>query len=219
MKCANCGSKVKKGTKFCNNCGAEIVVEETQNEKNENSVNGLSKKMILIGVAIVVGVALIASVVTGIVVKNIDRNTMKNGKVTLKKLEKKLNNTKVELNEKEQRLKEVNAQVKGQEKKIKPLKDIYDKSLAPGEYKVGSDLEPGIYHFKYKLKKKDAWGGDYIYVTHAGSKGKEETLGGTKYDFREEGSDDGEEVSIKLVSGDSVLVETDMGGAFEPAKN
>ena len=218
MKCTKCGSKVKKGMKFCNNCGAEVVIEETPKESTVKITSGLSKKMIIIGVAVVVGVAVIAAVVTGIVVKNIDRNTMKTGKVTLGKLEKRLNNTKEELTEKEQRLKEVKAQVKGQEKKIKPLKDIYDRSLAPGEYKVGSDLEPGIYHFKYKLKKKDAWGGDYIYITHAGSKGTEETLGGTKYDFRVEGSDNGQDVSVKFVSGDSVHVENDMGGAFEPAK-
>ena len=85
MKCTNCGSKVKKGTKFCNNCGAEIVVEEGAKDNAMKITKGLSTKMILIGVAIVVVAAVIAAVVTGIVVKNIDRNTMKNGEVTLTK--------------------------------------------------------------------------------------------------------------------------------------
>ena len=217
MKCANCGSKVKKGTKFCNNCGAEIVVEETQNEKNENSVNGLSKKMILIGVAIVVGVALIASVITGIIVKNIDRNTMKNGEITLSKLEKELDKTSSKLEKNKSELASVNEQLKSQKKKIKPIKDIYDKSLASGEYEVGTDLEPGIYHFVYKTKEKDGWG-DYIYVTHKGSKGTEETLGGTKYDFRVEAKDNGQAVSLKLVAGDKVFLDGEMDGTFEAAK-
>lgn len=217
MKCTNCGSKVKKGTKFCNNCGAEIIIEETINEKTESSANGLSKKMIIIGIAIVIGVALIASVVTGIIVKNIDRNTMKNGKITLSKLEKELNKTSSELEKNKSELASVNEQLKTQKKKIKPIKDIYDKSLASGEYEVGTDLEPGIYHFVYKTKEKDGWG-DYIYVTHKGSKGTEKTLGGTKFDFRAEGKENGQAVSLKLVAGDKVFLDGEMEGSFEAAK-
>ena len=217
MKCSNCGSSVKKGNKFCNNCGAEIVVEETAKNNSAKITKSLSTKMILIGVAIVVVVAVIAAVVTGIVVKNIDRNTMKNGEVTLSKLEKELNKTNSELSKNKSELASVNEQLKNQKKKIKPLKEIYDKSLASGEYEVGTDLEPGIYHFVYKTNEKDGWG-DYIYVTHKGSKGTEETLGGTKYDFRVEGAKNGDTVSLKLVAGDKVFLDGEMDGTFEAAK-
>lgn len=217
MKCTNCGSKVKKGTKFCNNCGAEIVIEETAKDNTMKTIKSLSTKMIIIGVAIVVVVAIIAAVVTGIIVKNVDRKTMKNGKVTLTKLEKELDKTNSELKKNKDELASVNEQLKTQKKKVKPLKEIYDKSLASGEYEVGTDLEPGIYHFVYKTNKKDGWG-DYIYVTHKGSKGSNETLGGTKYDFRAEGEKNGDSVSLKLVAGDKVFLDGEMDGTFEAAK-
>ena len=154
----------------------------------------------------------------GIAVHTIDRNTLSNGTETLGELTDKIAVAEDTLAEKQEKLNEIEAAIEGQKKKVKPLKEIYDKSLAPGDYVVGEDLEAGIYHFTYKLGSKDDWGGDYIYVIHEGSKGKDKTLGGTRFDFRVQGSDNGEQVSIKLTYGDKVHVETNMGGHWKPGK-
>ncbi|XHB95869.1 hypothetical protein AAFF39_03405 [Lactococcus garvieae] len=66
---------------------------------------------------------------------------------------------------------------------MKPLPNIKNQTLVQGDYTVGQDLEAGVYTFTYR-------GGDYggyIYVTYPNSKGTEQTLGGTKFDYRVQG--------------------------------
>ncbi len=61
MKCSNCGSELKEGEKFCQNCGVEIILQNEKdlmsNSNNENNGNvnsqNKSKKLIIILVIIV----------------------------------------------------------------------------------------------------------------------------------------------------------------------
>lgn len=192
-------------------------MENSKDEKIKNKF--FDKKTIMMGSVWIV-LIIVAVVATMLITKSIDRKIMTNGQITLGTLEKKVekaqntldtNNEKIKVQKSQ--LEMINEQIKVQEKKVKPLKQISNVTLAVGEYTVGQDLEPGIYTFKYKLKK-DAWGGDYIYVTHKGSEGTEETLGGTKFDMRVEGKNNNEKVSIKLVAGDKVYVDGSSGGTF-----
>ena len=238
MKCNKCGAEISGEGSFCSECGAPITNEVPETEQADSLSNqhteppqqpvsepsvqetrqpvtqNPDKKKLIIFIA----AAIAAMVIAAIIVHVIDRNALSNGSETLGELNDKLAATEETLSERESKLAEIEAAIEAQEKKVKPLKDIYSKSLAPGDYTVGEDLEAGIYHFTYNLGSKDDWGGDYIYVIHKGSKGKEKTLGGTKFDFRVEGSDDGEQVSIKLTYVDKVHVDNSMGGQWNPGK-
>lgn len=187
--------------------------------------NKLGKKWIIIGIVACICLMFLSATASGIIVKNVDKKTMRNGSVTLAKLEKNLSSTRDKISEEKSKLKKsqtelkrVNEQIKCQKKKVKPPKEIYDKSLATGTYVVGEDMEAGIYHFTYKLKSKDDGGwGDYIYVLHKGSSGENETIGGTKFDFRVEAENDNEAVMLKVDYGDKVFLESDHGN-FVPGK-
>lgn len=44
MFCSECGTKNQDGAKFCENCGAELEVEETASPKKENASKGVKKE-------------------------------------------------------------------------------------------------------------------------------------------------------------------------------
>lgn len=199
-------------TENCKNPEAAAVSLPVQLEKQKS--RGIKAK---IPVIITAAAGVVLALAVGISVRTIDGKTMTEGGAKLEDLRNELASVSAELKASESRLESVNAQIESQSKKIKPLENIYDASLAAGTYTVGTDLAPGIYHFTYKLKNSDDSWGDYIYVTYANSEGQDETLGGTKFDYRVEADSDGEQVAIKLDSGSKVVVEGNYG-LWNPGK-
>lgn len=201
MKCEKCGKELPEGVQTCPDC----------NKKNGHL------PMILVAVGGFV-LAVIVGVVVGVLVRNADAKTMSDGAVTLGELRQEIQSASAELQEAkagvadaEKQLSALELRIQEQEKKVKPLEDYYDYSLAPGTYRVGVDLNPGIYHFTYLWKTDEESWGDYIYVKYAGSEGTEETYGGISFDYRIGAENNGEQVSLKLDSGSTVYVEGDYG--------
>ena len=92
------------------------------------------------------------------------------------------------------------------------------KELSAGTYTVGEDIKDGKYLLKYitTMSKSDYWGNDYLYVTRSGSKGTNETLGGTKFDERfgsveYRAAKKGKSFYVNLKSGDKITVNSDFG--------
>ncbi|MGI6212098.1 MAG: hypothetical protein ACOYJJ_05925 [Anaerovoracaceae bacterium] len=90
--------------------------------------------------------------------------------------------------------------------------------LPAGKYVIGEDFEEGGYYFTYKTKlsKDDYWGTDYLWILNDGSKGSQETLGGTKYDdryggFEYQDAKKGKKVYVKLKDGDTLTVDSEEG--------
>ena len=208
IKCSECGKELSDKAKICPDCGAPVsegipTIDYIKKSRKKSQSN---LPLLLMAVA---GIAL--AVITGISVRIIDGNTLTTGETKLASLRSELTSVSSELSSSKSELSKIKAQIESQSKKIEPLKDIYDASLAAGTYTVGTDLAPGIYHFIYTLKDPDDTWGDYIYVVFADSKGAEETLGGTKFDYRTEADSDGEQVSIKLDVGSKVTVTAEYG--------
>ena len=210
IKCPECGKDVSDKADSCLYCGTPIA--NKQLDKYEHfytpSFEEKSSKLPVIITAIV---GIFIAVAVGITVRVIDGKTMSTGETKLAEMRNELASVSSELRSSKTQLASIKSQIEAQNKKIEPPKDIYDVSLAAGTYTVGTDLAPGIYHFTYKLKNPDDDWGDYLYVTYAGSEGTEETLGGTKFDFRVEAEEDGEQVSVKLDSGSKLVVSTEYG--------
>lgn len=246
-KCPNCGKEIDEDAAFCEFCGEKLDDRNDRNEKNalldiddsikqsEPSILETRKKSVLKGLkkpaessgrkkiytliaGLVIG-AVAGSLISGISVRQYDNYTLTTGTTTLEKLVDEIDSSKSQLKQNKAELKQVNLQLESQKKKIKPLKNFYV-PLAAGTYRAGTDIEPGIYHFTYRVQDDDAWGGDYIYVTHQGSKGTDKTLGGTSFDERVEGTKvkGGKQVSIKITAGDKVQVDTGMGGTWDAGK-
>ena len=90
--------------------------------------------------------------------------------------------------------------------------------LAEGKYTIGEDLDAGKYRLEYKTKesKSKYWSNDYFYITRSGSKGSQETMGGTKYDERfgdvkYKYAKDGAYFYVNLKDGDKINVEASHG--------
>lgn len=209
IKCPECSKEISDKAVNCPNCGAAVntensisaAVNKSGNEKVQGKLFPLS-----VGVA---GVVL--AIVVGVSVRIIDGKTLSTGETKLSSLRSELSSVSSELTSAKSQLASINSQIESQSKKIKPLEDVYDVSLAAGTYTVGTDLAPGIYHFTYNLKDPDDDWGDYIYVIFADSEGKDETLGGTKFDYRTQADTDGEQVSIKLDAGSKITVTSEYG--------
>ena len=87
-----------------------------------------------------------------------------------------------------------------------------------GRYIVGEDIPAGKYLFVYKtnLSDLDYMGFDYLWVTYAGSEGKNETFGGDFYDDRVgsvqyKDACAGKSFYFNLHEGDSLLVDSEYG--------
>ncbi|MGI6737367.1 MAG: hypothetical protein ACOX41_08665 [Anaerovoracaceae bacterium] len=96
--------------------------------------------------------------------------------------------------------------------------EVQNKDLPGGTYVVGEDLSAGKYYITYKTEKseEDYWGLDYFWITREGSKGREETLDGTKYDERVGGFDyteakKGKKSYVNLKDGDKITVDAEEG--------
>lgn len=214
VKCTECGKELSDKAKLCPNCGTPINEETPITSVPEKCEKKSHNKLLLILLTVV---CVVLTVITGITVRIIDGKTLTTGEVKLSSLRNELSSVSTKLSTSKAELSKIKAQIESQKKKIKPVKDIYNVSLAAGTYTVGTDLEPGIYHFTYNLKDpEDTWG-DYIYVTFANSEGSDKTLGGTKFDYRTEADIDGEQVSIKLDAGSKVTVEAEYGN-WDPGK-
>lgn len=213
IKCPECGREVSDKAVKCPECGTPLASKQPDEYDYFHMPPRTAKpsKLPIILTAIA-GIILAAAV--GISVRVIDGKTMMTGETKLAQLRSELASISSELNASKSQLDSIKAQIESQSKKIEPLKDIYDASLAAGTYTVGTDLAPGIYHFTYTLKNPDDDWGDYLYVTYAGSEGTEETLGGTKFDFRVEAEEDGEQVSIKLDQGSKLVVSAEYGNWY-----
>lgn len=214
VKCSECGKELSDKAHICPNCGAPINDGKPNADNNKPAGNNFRSKLPLLLTAVA---GIVLAVITGITVRTIDGNTLTAGETKLASLRSDLSSVSSELSSAKSELSKIEAQIESQRKKVEPLKDIYDASLAAGTYTVGTDLAPGIYHFTYTLKNPDDFWGDYLYVTYAGSDGTEETLGGTKFDFRVEAEDDGEQVAVKLDSGSKLSVTTEYGN-WNPAQ-
>lgn len=90
-------------------------------------------------------------------------------------------------------------------------------SLPGGRYVVGEDLPAGKYLFTYQTTmESDYWTNDYLWITYAGSEGKNETWGGDHYDDRV-GSVKYEEALVgksfyfNLHDGDMLRVDSEFG--------
>ena len=214
IQCSECGKEISEKAASCPNCGAAVNAEKpTVSYVNKSDRKSRSKLPVII--MAVAGIVL--AVIAGVAVRIIDGKTLMTGETKLSNLRSELASVSAELSSSKAELSKIEAQIESQSKKIEPLKDIYDASLAAGTYTVGTDLAPGIYHFTYNLKDPDDTWGDYIYVTFANSEGAEETLGGTKFDFRTEADSDGEQVAIKLDAGSKITVESEYG-LWNPGK-
>lgn len=222
--CSECGKEISDKAASCPNCGAAVsagysstpappVVVGYIKKKKKSKKSGSKLPVILMAIA-----GIILAVISAVAVRIIDGNTLITGDTKLSELRSELESVSAQLTSSKAELEKVRKQVESQSKKIKPLSDIYDASLAAGTYTVGTDLEPGIYHFTYKLRDPDEDWGDYLYVINAGSDGAEETLGGTKFDYRIGAENDGEEISIKLDAGSKVTVTSEYG-MWKPGKH
>lgn len=96
--------------------------------------------------------------------------------------------------------------------------EVKNEELPGGTYLVGEDIAAGKYKITYKteMSEEDYWGNDYFWITRAGSEGKEETLGGTKYDERFGGfeygaASQGKTSFVNLKDGDTIVVDSDEG--------
>ena len=96
--------------------------------------------------------------------------------------------------------------------------EVKNEELPGGTYLVGEDIAAGKYKITYKteMSEDDYWGNDYFWITRAGSEGKEETLGGTKYDERFGGfeygaASQGKTSFVNLKEGDTIVVDSDEG--------
>ena len=90
--------------------------------------------------------------------------------------------------------------------------------LPEGKYTIGDDLDAGKYRLEYTTKesKSSYWSNDYFYITRSGSKGTQETMGGTKYDERfgsvkYKYAKDGAYFYVNLKDGDKIVVESSHG--------
>ena len=207
IKCNECGKEIPANANLCPYCGTAVPQEVAKKPSSEMKPKISAKRLVITTGA--AGILLAAAV--GIGVRVTDNKIMSNGGTQLSQLRSELSMVTADLNTAQQKLNEVNSQIEAQSKKITPLEEIYNASFAAGKYNVGTDIKPGVYHFIYKVKNSARAYGDYIYVLNPGSQGSNETLGGTKYDFRVEGQNDNDVVSVKLDSGAVVEVQSNYG--------
>lgn len=92
------------------------------------------------------------------------------------------------------------------------------RDLPSGTYIIGEDLPAGKYMLEYttSLSEDDYWQNDYVYITYAGSEGKDETLGGTKFDDRfgsveYEDAVEGKSFYANFNDGDTIRVNSEFG--------
>lgn len=221
MKCKKCGVEIKEGMKFCPECGEKVDPVKTsitpppepEAVMNQDKTKNLFKDkkniiIVVLAIIIVCGIVYMAGSAG-----NKDHSNNSSGTITEKetkkedkeKSENNENNTSKENN--------VSSNV------TKNYKNITGGSLSAGTYTVGHDLEPGIYDFVYttNMSEDDYWGNDYLWITRSGSEGKNETLGGDKFDDRygafdySLASSGSAKCHVTLNEGDTVKVDSEDG--------
>ena len=190
--CPNCGTKTTN--KFCSNCGQDMSkVKETEIEKvtteavkPTTSTKAKSEKTKNI---LIIALAVIVVVLVAAMIINMS---------SLPGI--------------------IADEETGEVEEDIALTQNQGKTLPGGKYTVGEDISAGKYFLEYKtnLSEDDYWSNDYFWVLRSGSKGANETLGGTKYDDRV-GAVDFEEAKkgktffLNLKDGDVVTVDSNNG--------
>ncbi|MQQ80261.1 zinc-ribbon domain-containing protein [Lactococcus lactis] len=224
--CENCGTKNKTNSEFCSKCGTKLP---EQSKIENNDINNKSNSNMKI-IYIISGLLIIISGITGSVIakKLTHANnlkmvnslgiTLENAQKQIDSLNDKKSSISSEIKSQTNQLEDLKKQVTNETKKVPTYQNVKGGLLSAGVYTVGSDLKEGVYTFKYTAtaSKRDYWSNDYLYITNAGSQGKEETLGGTKYDLRFGGYDydsasKGMTGHVTLKKGDVISVESSYG--------
>lgn len=98
------------------------------------------------------------------------------------------------------------------------LAENQNRDLPSGTYIIGEDIPMGKYMLEYTttMSEDEYWSNDFLYITFAGSDGKDETFVGIKYDDRfgsveYEDAVEGKSFYANLNDGDTIRVESEFG--------
>lgn len=225
IKCQNCGSKNKQNAKFCINCGSAIETILEEQGVDASKASFLKNKKIIVIVATLLCLGIISTITSSYLTHKKDLQLVTSFGITLEQAETELDelNSKKEdvtssIEKSKNELEQVKKEIAASKKELPTYATIKGGELLQGTYTVGSDLKEGVYDIKYtsSVGEDTYWSNDYLSITRAGSEGKSETLGGTKFDeriggFSYEVASKGTQGHFTLKKGDTIKVDSQFG--------